>query len=112
MFLGERQSTGGTRREHLEQLVKSGGQRSAKLNLPQLSPEGQELRGLFAELSAGRGSSGMGGAEPIRPTDVLAWSELTGQRVERWQWQAVRQIDEAFRDELARQAEQRSKLKN
>lgn len=50
----------------------------------------------------------MGGLEPLRPADVLAWSELTGCRVERWQWDAIRQIDDAFRDELSRQAEQRS----
>jgi hypothetical protein len=98
-----------TRRGHLEQLAKAkGAVRSPKLTLPPLDHDGEALRGLFAELSALRGSGGMGGVDPIRPQDVLAWGELAGRRLDPWEWAAIRQIDDAFRAEIARQADERS----
>ena len=49
----------------------------------------------YADLSRTRGVS-MIGPEPIRYTEIEAWCNLTGVRLEHWELRAMVRIDEVF----------------
>jgi hypothetical protein len=49
----------------------------------------------FIELSAFRGSNGFG-MNPITPTDILAWCNLTGTKLQAWEIRAIGLLDNKY----------------
>lgn len=54
------------------------------------------LWGWFAELSAARGGSGLGGISPIGYQDLAAWAGLRGIAPTRFELDALRRLDDAL----------------
>lgn len=64
---------------------------------PTLPGCGEHVWQWFAELSAQRGSGGMGGIEPLGWSSIKAWSELTGVIVRPEEVRMLLAMDAAFR---------------
>lgn len=55
----------------------------------------------FLELHSARGSNGFS-SNPIEYTQIKAWSELTGASPEPWEIKAIKSMDNALLEELAK----------
>jgi hypothetical protein len=95
MDLDQRLPTGETKRDALEKVFERTGKRPAELNGPELPPACERIYGIFHEMSAGRTFS-MSGPAPLSNMDIFAWCSLAGQRLERWELQAIRRLDVAW----------------
>jgi hypothetical protein len=50
----------------------------------------------FMELAHGRPVGGMGVMMPIPSSEILAWSQLSGNRLEDWEITTIRALDAAY----------------
>lgn len=64
---------------------------------PETPEEVDYLLDWFEQLSATR-TSGMSGPNPLSPSDVLAWSELTGSKISPNEYLILRAMDAAHVD--------------
>ena len=50
----------------------------------------------FMEVSRGRPIGGMGGLMTVPPSEILAWSRLTGNVLRDWELETIQALDVAF----------------
>lgn len=62
------------------------------LNAYPIPLELQYLYGWFCDLSSSRGSNGYG-PNPLNPSAIRDWSEMTGHRVNPWEFETLRAMD-------------------
>lgn len=62
---------------------------------------GQHVLHWFLELDGGRSGNGFG-ADPISYSEIAAWRDLTSARPEVWEVRAIKAMDVAFLNELAK----------
>lgn len=84
-----------TVREHLQSVYQQTGECPPELlNEPEVPEVLQYLVRWFRELSACRGSNGMGFPNPISYTEIKAWADLTGhQDIEDWEVEVIKDLD-------------------
>ncbi len=102
------ESDGATRREHLEAAARQG-IRSARLDGPELPDQLAYLWGYWREIHAGRTQNGMAPARASN-LDILAWEQLTGIRLRRWEYRAVMAIGGAWLRVQSKEQERQRRL--
>jgi len=93
--LARRRPDGATEREHLLSVERQTGRRLIALDGPALPADGAHVWAWFFELSAGRGSNGLG-PNPISYLDLLAWTVLTGTITRPAEIEAIMALDRAW----------------
>ena len=93
---------------HLEQAAKTKGISVAELKAqhgvkvgdePQLPLSMVHIWHAWQDIAQGRGCSGFG-VEPISAMEIESWSRQTGTKLDPWEFDAVRKIDNVFRTVL------------
>lgn len=101
-------------REHIEQLSRQTGKTPEALGLVsgaagagvEISADMEGMWRRFWELERGRTGNGFG-RNPLSWPDIDAWARLTGERPTPWQIAALRDMDRACLDALARKERQK-----
>lgn len=103
-------SDGTSKRAHLESAAQSGNAvAQAELDqLPRLPEAGDYLWDWFMQLHRARGSSGFA-PNTISWTEIDAWARRRRLELDRWEADALRELDAAYMEESARAQGERSK---
>jgi hypothetical protein len=97
-------------REHLESVAQQTGEIPQELAEARavVCPDGAVgVWGWFLELHRTRG--GGFGPEPLSHREIAAWASLTGQQLEQWELQALRELDGAWMEQAAKQVKKQAK---
>lgn len=112
--LNARQADGASLREHLVSVAQQTGETPQELeeaNAAICPPMLAHVWGWFLDLHRARGGAGMG-PESLSYREIAAWASLTGQRLEPWELDALRALDEAWMEQAAAQLEKATRQKS
>lgn len=94
--LDRQRKDGTTPRQHLMKVWEMTGVEPKELSdLPPFPESAFLVWGYFQDLSQFRGSSGFG-PNSLTPADILAWSQLSRNRLELWEIRAISMLDAAY----------------
>ena len=92
----KRREDGSTLREHLVARWKMTGEEPRELaEAPPIPGLAVHVWRYFADMDQFRGSSGFG-PNPLSPSDILGWSQLTRTPLQDWEIRAVKRLDVAY----------------
>lgn len=84
------------------------GKRPPELDVPPLPSHARQVWHTFLALHRKR-RSGMSAPEGIADSEILSWQHLHGVRLSPWELQAIDELDAAFLQQAAEQAEKQSR---
>lgn len=93
MRLSQRQPDGTSRRENLQAIARAGGATHWEL-LEAPPPEGELLVDTYFDLR-GTSGAGLGGFNPLAPTEIEAWARLQGLQLTPWEVDTLLAMDRA-----------------